>query len=146
MRHSPTLIKERLLRFVNTKPKAGERARTYNYWTEFFSYLFPVMWGVPMMLMGANFGLLHDYSWYVALVAEVPEMPAVVVYGNVLSCLSAGIGSFAVTLRDRNLLSKRGEALLVSLSSTAILTLVLGMAVRYEGVDRLVSQLLLGLA
>lgn len=112
--------------------------------TDFMTYIFPNIWGLPFFVMALRFGVLHDHVWYLQQVAKCEALPAVAVYGNVLPNLAAGFGAFAVTLRDKKIISQKHEMMMIGGTSGIALASLLALSLHHLGVERL-AFLLFGL-
>lgn len=104
---------------------ANLRLLQKDFWLDFLIYVFPVVWALPLFLIvGPATCIYRGHEWVVHLNQQIPGLFPARVYVNTLSSIAATVAAFAVTLRDRRLISKSVEMLLIASTSTSALFMV----------------------
>lgn len=89
------------------------------WWRDFFVYIYPILYGLPFYVITLIQPLIL-HSSVVALGTNGSTFFAMIFYINIAGALNAGLGNFAVTLRDKDIISRTSEMTIIS--SQAILT------------------------
>lgn len=96
-----------------------------HFWSDFLVYVFPILWGLPLFLVvGPATCIYRGHDWVIHLNQQIPGLFPARVYVNMLSSIAATVAAFAVTLRDRKMISKSMEMFLISSTSTSALFMV----------------------
>lgn len=96
-----------------------------NYISDFFTYIFPLAWGLPFYILGPYLCIRKGYASFVYGLPRIQSHPGLMLYAMVLGILSASICAFLATLFERKVISGKVEKVFIVIVNVGTLLVLL---------------------